>query len=261
MSHTFLTYFVPWDRDNFKESYVPTIYDQYTEQYINLTKKSHEKLSNDFGIDYVFIDDLDYCLSLFDKYRLPRLGTNDLFNIKFLLLEEYFNKYDTITYIDFDVVAINSPNEQQVQNLKSQTCHMWYIEPIPDGLVYQNTQRLCNEFNIQPHRPIFQNNNGVYTLSKQAWKNLDYIETVKEIYRTTDLDFAETLCDESLFNFITLYKNVYVDQLDYCFNTMARTQQEYDKLPKDEFAMIHFSKDTGKEVLNNLLFDPTSILY
>jgi len=259
MSHTFLTYFVPWN--NFKDTYVPTIYNNYTEQYINLTKSTHKKLSNDFDIDYVFVNDLDYCLSLFDKYRIPRLGPNDLFNIKFLLLEEYFEKYYTITYIDFDVVAINTPSTEQIHNLKSQTCSMWYVDPLPNNLLYQNVTRLCNEFEITPTRPIVQNNNGVFTINKTSWKNLNYLETLKEIYIETDLNFAETLCDESLFNFISLYRNVYVDRLDYVFNTHARSNEEYKRIDKNDFAMIHFSKDTGKEVLNNLLFDPTSILY
>ena len=138
---------------------------------------------------------------------------------------------------------------------------MWYVDPLPNNLLYQNVTRLCNEFEITPTRPIVQNNNGVFTINKTSWKNLNYLETLKEIYIETDLNFAETLCDESLFNFISLYRNVYVDRLDYVFNTHARSNEEYKRIDKNDFAMIHFSKDTGKEVLNNLLFDPTSILY
>jgi len=261
MSHTFLTYFVPWPRQDFKGSYVPTIYNNYTNQYIELTKKQHKKLSDDFDTDYVFVDDLEYCFDLFTKYDLPRFGPNDLFNIKFLLMEEHFKLYDTITYIDFDVVQIGTPNQSQIADLKSQICSIRYTDPMPGYLIHNNVSKLCDIFNIKNTSPIWQNNNGVFTFDKEIWNKLDYINTLKEIYSVIDDQFASELCDESLFNFIRIYKDVEVTKLDDHFNQFARHKDEYENIDKTVFQMIHFSKDTGKEVLKDLLFNPLSVLY
>lgn len=260
VKHTFLTYFIPWDQ--YKHTYNPTIYNSYTEQYIELTKNKHNQLSADFYTDYQFINDAEYCISLFDKYNLDRFGPNDLFNIKFLLLEEYFQTYDTITYIDFDVVQVGSPTQEQVEELKTDTCAIRYTPGSTEYLVHKNVKRLCEIFSV-PYvaENIFQNNNGVFTISKEEWKKLDYLNSLKKVYNTIDKQFAFELCDESLFNFIRLLTNVPVKRLNTNFNTFARNREEYIKICKNDFRMIHFSKDTGKEVLNELLFDPNSILY
>ena len=100
--HSFFTFYVPWS--NLSGAYVPEIYEQYNSEYIELSKQKHKELSNMFGSDYQFVDDLHYCKGLFKKYNMPMLGHNDIFNIKFMLFEEYFKKYDKLTYIDFDII-------------------------------------------------------------------------------------------------------------------------------------------------------------
>ena len=260
VNHTFLTYFIPWDQ--FKGTYNPTIYNSYTEKYIELTKNKHSQLSADFETDYLFVNDAEYCISLFEKHNLKRFGANDLFNIKFLLLEEYFEKYDAITYIDFDVVQVGTPTRDQIENLKTHECAIRHTPSNPEYLVHKNVKRLCELFDVPYIQDdVFTNNNGVFTISKEGWKKLDYLNSLRKIYNHLDEQFSSELCDESLFNFIRLLSQVPVTNLDEQFNSFARSREEYIRLDKNDFRMIHFSKDTGKQVLNELLFDPNSILY
>ena len=106
--HSFFTFYVPWS--NLSGAYVPEIYEQYNSEYIELSKQKHKELSSMFGSDYQFVDDLKYCNSLFKKYNMPMIGHNDIFNIKFMLFEEYFKTYDKLTYIDFDIIhTIRNP--------------------------------------------------------------------------------------------------------------------------------------------------------
>lgn len=259
--HTFLTFYIPWS--NLSGAYVPEIYENYTQEYIDLSKKKHNEFADQFGSDYHFIDNLRYCNSLFQRYDIPMIGHNDIFNIKFMLLEEYFNRYDSITYIDFDVIHKGKPAVTNVQSFLEPECAIHWTEPLPQNGIYKKVTELCRIFNVLPNREIWQNNNGVITISKQAWKDLDYLRTIKEIYKTVNLDFAETLCDESLFNFITMYKNINVTRYDAEYNTLVRCREEFDchRQEGNKFRMFHFTKHTGKEVLNEELRNPTSILY
>ena len=52
--HTFLTFYIPWS--NLSGAYVPEIYENYTQEYIDLSKKKHIELAKQFGSDYQFID-------------------------------------------------------------------------------------------------------------------------------------------------------------------------------------------------------------
>lgn len=255
--HTFITFYVPWS--SLSGTYVPEIYEQYTTEYIELSKNKHNKLAEDFGSDYIFIDNLRYCKSLFQKYNIPMIGFNDIFNIKFMLLEEYFNRYDSITYIDFDVIQKGTPTEKERAELLNNSCGIHYVDPMPGYLIHDNVLRLCDDFNITPNREIWQNNNGVITINRDTWLELDYLRTIREVYKK--VNYAEEICDETMFNFITMYKNV--DVLGYSdqFNTLVRRRSEFDKHSSNRFRMFHFTKHTGKDVLNEELRNPSSILY
>ena len=255
--HTFLTFYVPWS--NLSGAYVPEIYEQYTNEYIELSKNKHQKLAEDFGSDYIFIDNLRYCKSLFQKYNIPMIGFNDIFNIKFMLFEEYFNRYDSISYIDFDVVQKGTPTEEDQHKFLSASCGIHYVEPMPGYLIHDNVTKLCNDFNIKPNRDIWQNNNGVITINKDTWLDLDYLRTVREVYNK--VEYAEQVCDETMFNFATMYNNVDVQHYEDKFNTLVRRREEFDCHEREEFRMFHFTKHTGKDVLNEELRNPLSILY
>lgn len=259
--HTFLTFYIPWS--NLSGAYVPEIYENYTQEYIDLSKKKHIELAKQFGSDYQFIDNLRYCNSLFQRYDIPMLGHNDIFNIKFMLLEEYFDRYDSITYIDFDIIHKGKPAVTNVQSFLEPECAIHWTEPLPQHGVHKKVTELCRIFNVVPNREIWQNNNGVITISKQAWKDLDYLRAVKEIYKTVDSTLAVKLCDESLFNFITMYRGINVTRYDSEYNTLVRRREEFDCHFEEgnKFRMFHFTKHTGKEVLNEELRNPTSILY
>ena len=107
---------------------------------------------------------------------------------------------------------------------------------------------------------IWQNNNGVITISKDVWEKMDYINTIKEVYKKAE-SFANDICDETMFNFLTLYKDIEVTRYDNQFNTLVRKREEFDCHDGNEFRMFHFTKHTGKEVLNEELRNPSSILY
>jgi hypothetical protein len=269
--HCFVTFYVPWS--DLSAAYVPEIYDQYTQDYIDLSVTKHKELADSFNSDYVFVNDTDYCESLFLKYDIPRLGHNDIFNIKFMLLEELFARYETITYIDFDIIQIGQPQQKDISALTTPSCAIRYTEPLPGKQVYEKTVHLCKLFNIEPSREVWQNNNGVITLSKQIWQQLDYINSLKVVYNTAqetetirDLsgkEFAYTICDETMFNFLTMYKNINVTRLQENLNILVRNEQEFQNAvsSNNDFCMMHFTKHTGKEILNRELRNKSSILY
>ena len=116
-------------------------------------------------------------------------------------------------------------------------------------------------FKLDPNRMIWQNNNGVITISKQMWAELNYLETIKEVYAKSQDQFAKEICDETMFNFITMYKDIDVTRYSPTFNTLVRRREEFDIHTGNEFRMFHFTKHTGKEILNEELRNPTSILY
>lgn len=269
--HCFVTFYVPWS--DLSQAYVPEIYDQYTQDYIDLSVSKHKELAESFNSDYVFVDDKEYCESLFTKYNIPRLGHNDIFNIKFMLMEELFDRYDSITYIDFDVMHIGNAQPKDITALTTPACAIHYTEPLPGLQVYEKTVHLCKLFGIEPTREVWQNNNGVITLSKEVWDKLDYVNSLRTVYATAQetetvrdmpgWEFAYTICDEAMFNFLTMYKQVTVDRIAYNLNILVRNEQEFQNAVSNNtgFCMLHFTKHTGKEILNNELRNKNGILY
>lgn len=257
--HSFFTFYVPWS--NLSGAYVPEIYEQYNSEYIELSKQKHKELSSMFGSDYQFVDDLKYCNSLFKKYNMPMIGHNDIFNIKFMLFEEYFKTYDKLTYIDFDIIHKGKCSLKEKENFLKPDCAIHWTQPLPEYGIFRRTKKLCDLFRFGPNRMVWQNNNGVITISKQMWEKLNYIETIKEVYAKAPMLFAKEICDETMFNFITMYKDVDVTRYDPVFNTLVRRREEFDAHPGDGFRMFHFTKHTGKEILNEELRNPSSILY
>lgn len=250
---------MPWS--DLKGTYVPEVYEQYTQDYIDLCVSKHQKLANDCDSDYVFVNSLDECIELFDQYQLPRVSSNDIFNIKFMLLDKLFDQYEYITYIDFDVIHKGTPTSKDIRSLTQQEFSVHYSDPIPDMLVHRNVRKLCNYYDVPIVRPIWQNNNGVITVSKQGWKKLNYLDCVKMVY--ADISWCEEICDESMLNFITLYNCVQVKHLPADYNTLVRSEEEFARrvANNNDFQMMHFTKHTGKQVLNQQLRDSSSILY
>tara|TARA_B100002019_G_scaffold291791_1_gene312983 strand:+ start:1893 stop:2666 length:774 start_codon:yes stop_codon:yes gene_type:complete len=256
--HGFFTFFIPWS--NLSGAYVPEIYEQYTQEYIDLSVKKHKQLADRFSSDYHFINNTRYCKDLFSKYSMPMLGHNDIFNIKFMLFEEYFKQYNTLTYIDFDVIHKGTPLQKDVDEFCNVECAIHYTKPLPGKGIHNKTEKLCEIFDIKPNRMIWQNNNGVITLTKDVWDKMQYLDTIKEVYNKAG-DFAVDICDETMFNFITIYKDIDVTRYKPEFNTLVRNRAEFEQNDGNEFRMFHFTKHTGKEVLNEELRNPTSILY
>lgn len=274
--HCFFSFYVPWG--DLSGAYVPEIYDQYTREYIDLSIAKHKQLASLFDSEYKFFNDKQYCESLFEKYNLPRLGHNDIFNIKFMLMAELFEQYDHITYIDFDVIHKGIPEKGAVNKLKNTQCGIHWTEPQPGYLVYERTQVLCDIFNVSPSRDIWQNNNGVIAMSKKVWDCINYVDTIKKVYdrvlsldyvnlstetgMTDSAEFASSICDETMFNFITMYRGIDVTFLPATYNVLIRNEDEFAGPSRSsDFAMMHFTKHTGKEVLNRELRNPNSIIY
>jgi hypothetical protein len=256
--HGFFTFYIPWS--NLSGAYVPEIYEQYTQDYIDLSVKKHKELADYFDSDYKFVNDTKYCKQLFSKYSMPMLGHNDIFNIKFMLFEEYFKTYNQLTYIDFDVIHKGIPNQKLKENFLDVECAIHYTKPLPGKGIHNKTEKLCEIFNVAPNRMIWQNNNGVITLTKDVWKEMDYLNTIKEVYGKAG-NFALEICDETMFNFITIYKGIDVARYQPEFNTLVRNREEFERCDGSDFRMFHFTKHTGKEVLNEELRNPNSILY
>jgi len=256
--HSFFTFYIPWS--NLSGAYVPEIYEQYTQDYIDLSKDRHSKLSKSFSSHYHFINNTRYCKQLFEDYNLPMIGHNDIFNIKFMLFDYYFKTYDKLTYIDFDVIQKGTPTSNERNEFLNVDCAIHYTQPLPNKGIHDKTTRLCELFNVIPKREIWQNNNGVITISKDVWQQMDYINTIKEVYNRAG-NFAVDICDETMFNFITMYKDIDVSRYDSQYNTLVRKREEFDCHIDKNFRMFHFTKHTGKEVLQEELRNPTSILY
>ena len=256
--HGFFTFFIPWS--NLSGAYVPKIYEQYTQEYIDLSVKKHKHLAEWFESNYHFVNNLRYCKQLFKDYRMPMLGHNDIFNLKFMLFDEYFKIYDKLTYIDFDVIHKGLPTLNDRKTFLNVDCAIHYTEPLPGKQIHVKTLKLCEIFKVNPNRMIWQNNNGVITISKDVWEKMDYINTIKEVYKKAE-SFANDICDETMFYFLTLYNDIDVTRYDNQFNTLVRKREEFDCHDGNEFRMFHFTKHTGKEVLNEELRNPSSILY
>tara|TARA_B100001057_G_scaffold481953_1_gene556598 strand:- start:2930 stop:3703 length:774 start_codon:yes stop_codon:yes gene_type:complete len=256
--HSFFTFYIPWS--NLSGAYVPEIYEQYTQDYIDLSKDRHSDLSKSFSSHYHFINNTRYCKRLFLDYNLPMIGHNDIFNIKFMLFDHYFKTYDKLTYIDFDVIQKGSPTSNERKQFLDVDCAIHYTQPLPGKGIHDKTTRLCELFDISPNREIWQNNNGVITISKDVWEQMDYINTIKEVYNRAG-NFAVDICDETMFNFITIYKDIDVARYDSQYNTLVRRREEFDCHTDKNFRMFHFTKHTGKEVLQEELRNPSSILY
>ena len=256
--HSFFTFYIPWS--NLAGAYVPEIYEQYTQEYIDLSRDKHSALSKSFNSDYHFVNNARYCKNLFSQYSLPMIGHNDIFNLKFLLFDDYFNVYDKLTYIDFDVIQKGVPTMNERREFLNVDCAIHYTEPLPNMGIHDKTTRLCELFNFSPTREIWQNNNGVITISKQVWEEMDYINTIKKVYDKAG-SFAVDICDETMFNFLTMYKGIDVNKYESQFNTLVRRREEFECHKDDKFRMFHFTKHTGKEVLNEELRNPRSILY
>jgi hypothetical protein len=58
-----------------------------------------------------------------------------------------------------------------------------------------------------------------------------------------------------------MYKNIDVARYQPEFNTLVRNREEFERCDGNDFRMFHFTKHTGKEVLNEELRNPNSILY
>ena len=168
--HGFFTFFIPWS--NLSGAYVPKIYEQYTQEYIDLSVKKHKHLAEWFESNYHFVNNLRYCKQLFKDYRMPMLGHNDIFNLKFMLFDEYFKIYDKLTYIDFDVIHKGLPTLNDRKTFLNVDCAIHYTEPLPGKQIHVKTLKLCEIFKVNPNRMVWQNNNGVITISKDIWEKI-----------------------------------------------------------------------------------------
>ena len=151
-------------------------------------------------------------------------------------------------------------SQKDVDEFCNVECAIHYTKPLPGKGIHNKTEKLCKIFDIKPNRMIWQNNNGVITLTKDVWNKMQYLDTIKEVYDKAG-DFALDICDETMFNFITIYKDIDVTRYKPEFNTLVRNRAEFEQNDGNEFRMFHFTKHTGKEVLNEELRNPTSILY